>query len=301
VTSSDRNLRGWLPDIPDHRDRPFRLTSPVTPPPAAEVDALLHTAPDQGSIGSCVANAITSGLEWANKKEGAGDIDLSRLWLYLQARLIGGFSAAIDSGCYIRDGMKAAAQLGCCLEETWPYVPANFSVMPPSGAATEAADHQALWYYRCDTLEALKACIGVDGCPVVIGFSVPETIYSPESTRTGVVAFPGPTTKIIGGHAVIVVAYNDNTRLVKFQNSWGADWGDGGYGYLPYAFFEGGLCDDFWTIRTIEIAAPGPAPIPPPSPVPPPPKPRPRPIYHPPPRPRPRPRPPRPRPRQRRF
>jgi C1A family cysteine protease len=53
-----------------------------------------------------------------------------------------------------------------------------------------------------------------------------------------------------GGHAVLVVGYDHARRLLTFRNSWGRGWGDGGYGYLPYAFIaSANLTWDFWTMR----------------------------------------------------
>jgi C1A family cysteine protease len=41
-------------------------------------------------------------------------------------------------------------------------------------------------------------------------------------------------------------------RLITFRNSWGAAWGDGGYRYLPYAFFTSpSLTWDFWPMRRV--------------------------------------------------
>jgi hypothetical protein len=34
------------------------------------------------------------------------------------------------------------------------------------------------------------------------------------------------------------IGYDDSTAHFKFVNSWGADWGDNGFGYLPYESFE---------------------------------------------------------------
>jgi C1A family cysteine protease len=35
-----------------------------------------------------------------------------------------------------------------------------------------------------------------------------------------------------------------------FCNSWGPNWAEGGYGYLPYDYLIAkGLARDFWTIR----------------------------------------------------
>lgn len=256
IVPADNNLRGWLPDVPDHRDVPFRIAVPQATPSSADVSSLLNPAPNQINLGSCVANASTSAYEWLFKKEENGaSTDFSRLFIYFYARKLGGFPTNQDTGCYIRDAMKALAKFGTCLETTWPYDLPKFKVEPSKVAIEQALNYQALFYYRCTNLNDIKASIGVDGFPVVGGFSVPASIYSASTTKTGIVSYPGPKDKIIGGHAVIFCGFSDKTRLLTFQNSWGTAWGSKGFGFLPYEFIERGLADDFWTIRSIEIPA----------------------------------------------
>jgi C1A family cysteine protease len=67
---------------------------------------------------------------------------------------------------------------------------------------------------------------------------------------------PGSQERVLGGHAIVAVGYDDKTRLFKFRNSWGTGWGDKGYGHLPYAYLtDTNLASDFWTIRAITEAA----------------------------------------------
>jgi C1A family cysteine protease len=54
----------------------------------------------------------------------------------------------------------------------------------------------------------------------------------------------------LGGHAVLAVGYDDDTRQLTVRNSWGASWGQKGYFRMPYGYIENAsLSDDFWTIR----------------------------------------------------
>jgi C1A family cysteine protease len=40
----------------------------------------------------------------------------------------------------------------------------------------------------------------------------------------------------LGGHAVLVVGYRDDNFIV--QNSWGSDWGEDGFAYLPNDYVD---------------------------------------------------------------
>jgi len=61
---------------------------------------------------------------------------------------------------------------------------------------------------------------------------------------------PSPGDKAEGGHAVLLCGYKDETKNFLVRNSWGEDWGSGGYFWMPYEYVtDPDLSDDFWTIR----------------------------------------------------
>jgi C1A family cysteine protease len=80
--------------------------------------------------------------------------------------------------------------------------------------------------------------------PVALGIAVYESLESEEVARTGEIPVPQ---EFLGGHAILAVGYDDEKELVIIRNSWGKDWGDAGYGYLPYDYFAAGLVVDMWT------------------------------------------------------
>jgi C1A family cysteine protease len=49
---------------------------------------------------------------------------------------------------------------------------------------------------------------------------------------------PDPGGVFEGGHAVLVVGYDDKKKRFRFQNSWGTDWGARGFGYFTYDYME---------------------------------------------------------------
>ena len=62
------------------------------------------------------------------------------------------------------------------------------------------------------------------------------------------VPYPAPNEELLGGHAILVVGYDDSIQRFICQNSWGISWGDKGFFYMPYSYFSNAnLADDFWT------------------------------------------------------
>ena len=56
---------------------------------------------------------------------------------------------------------------------------------------------------------------------------------------------------VLGGHAVLIVGYDDTKKWWIVRNSWGVGWGDHGYFYMPYKYaLDPNLASDFWIVRT---------------------------------------------------
>ncbi len=97
----------------------------------------------------------------------------------------------------------------------------------------------------------MKGCLAA-GYPFVIGFSVYESFESKKVAKTGHAPMPGPHEKMLGGHCVLAVGYNDAHQHFILRNSWGAGWGMEGYFTLPYSYLlDENLSTDFWTIRVV--------------------------------------------------
>jgi C1A family cysteine protease len=246
---------GWIRDLPDQRDRKFRLlrgteASTVFP---SSVDLRPHCAPvyDQGELGSCTANAIAAALEFDAARQGLPVNTPSRLFIYYNERALEG-TVSSDSGAQIRDGIKSVAQWGDCPETEWPYDINQFATQPPQSCYSDAAKHLALDYESLDQdLNDLRGCLAA-GFPFVFGFTVYQSFESNAVAQTGIVPLPRWFERPLGGHAVMAVGYDDASSRFTVRNSWGPGWGDQGYCYFPYAYMTGRLSSDFWTIRTVE-------------------------------------------------
>jgi len=246
---------GWLPDVPDARDVPFRSVYRVSRKVPSQTDLRAGCSPieDQEELGSCTAQALAGALEYLELKSLRGVLppnyrDLSRLFIYYNERDAMG-TVKEDSGAMIRVGIKTLAKLGACREALWPYDIGKFARKPAGRCYTEAKDHLITAYQRLSNLQEMKACLA-QGMPFVFGFSVYEHVMTQAVARTGVIRMPKRGERLEGGHAVMAVGYDDAAETLLFRNSWGESWGKKGYGQLPYGYLsDRNLSDDFWTIQ----------------------------------------------------
>jgi len=94
---------GWLPDLPDHRDLLYSAIAPkvVRLPKKVDLQAKCSPVEDQGQLGSCTANSLVGALEFLEKKDRAQFVDLSRLFIYYNGRVIEG-TVDQDHGAFRR-------------------------------------------------------------------------------------------------------------------------------------------------------------------------------------------------------
>jgi C1A family cysteine protease len=210
----------------------------------------MPTVVDQGNLGSCTANAIVAAFQYDLIKQKLKIFTGSRLFVYYNERLMES-DVGQDNGAMIRDGIKSLNTYGVCAETTWPYVVSRFAVKPSTTAYTQAKLNKALAYYNVAvSSSAIKTALAA-GYPVVIGISVYESFESQAVAVSGVVPMPGPSEQLLGGHAVLVVGYNDTLQQFIVRNSWGTSWGQHGYFFLPYAYATPSLMSDCWAVSSV--------------------------------------------------
>jgi C1A family cysteine protease len=203
---------------------------------------------DQGPLGSCVGNAVAGAIELLEVKRLSKHTDISRLFIYYHARAYIN-EVRNDSGAYIRDGIKAIRKVGAAREDLWPYVIDKFDDKPSDEAYADAADRKFKAYYRVLTLNAMLNALTY-GYPVVFGFTVYSSFMSDWTARTGEMSMPRRGDREEGGHAVLAVGYDKKKEHIICRNSWGREWGDNGYFYMPMDYAsDRNLSDDFWVLR----------------------------------------------------
>lgn len=245
---------GWVRDLPDARDFLYAaplLRFPQGLPPSVDLRSECPPVYDQGQLGSCTANGIGGAIEFDQRKQGSKEFVPSRLFIYYNERVIEN-TVTQDSGAQVRDGIKSVATLGAPPETDWPYDIQKFAQKPPTKAYTDAKTDLVTVYSRVvQNLAQFQGCLA-SGYPFVFGFTVYESFESQEVADSGIVPMPQAGEKVVGGHCVVAVGYNNTQRMFIIRNSWGTSWGLKGYCMMPYEYLlDAHLASDFWTIRSV--------------------------------------------------
>ena len=267
---------GWLRDYCDFRDYTpeaeaiasmlgkSRATgkSRKTAQASADLSKWCSTIENQEDIGSCTAHAGVGLVEYFENRAHGKYIDASRLFLYKVTRNL--MKLTGDTGAYLRTTMQAMVLFGVPPEKYMPYETDHFDEEPSAFCYSFAQNYQAINYYRLDPpgisttdlLKTIKNFISA-GFPSMFGFTVFSSMRT-TGPGNGDIPFPREGEKVQGGHAVVAIGYDDSKKIgeqkgaLKIRNSWGENWGEVGYGWLPYAYVEQGMANDFWTVLTQE-------------------------------------------------
>jgi C1A family cysteine protease len=281
---------GWLPDFPSDKD--FTRETKEVPEPARQAGASAPVAKlveqagvpstpvgaderqdlrewcspieDQASIGSCTAQSAVGMFEYFQRRATGQNLELSRLFLYKVTRNLLHWTG--DRGAFLRSAAGAMTLFGAPPEEHWPYDPERYEEEPPAFCYAFGQSFQALQYYRLDPpdtgrdklLADIKSHLASGLCSM-FGFTVHESIG--QVKENGAIPYPASGERVVGGHAVVAVGYDDAKSIkgnaagapetrgaLLIRNSWGTEWGEDGYGWLPYQYVLGGLAVDWWCL-----------------------------------------------------
>ena len=172
------------------------------------------------------------------EKKTMQDFNQSVMYNFVRSRqLEGTFPGDPATGTWPITSLRVNRGWGCPPEEAWPYN-GDASTWPPSEPPEIdklAKNFRINVYQRVRTLMESRVILGSKQLPVQVTLSITDAWYN---ARNGRIPTQSQGYKRVGDHAVCLIGYDDSAAEFMFRNSWGVQWGDNGYGYLPYDVFE---------------------------------------------------------------
>jgi len=224
---------GYRPEPPDERDLFIPIPQYDLPKKVDWTEQVTEIR-NQGQEGSCVGFAVCALKEFQEWRQHGKKFDFSERWIYEWAKEHDEWPGTDYEGTSIRGAMKALAQHGICEEKLWPYIPGQKG--EPDEKAAEDAYSYRIEKYRSLVIPRKDIRLILRGLhetgPIAAGFAVHSTWFNVGSD--GIIKKPCCFAKILGYHAVPVVAYDG--KYLKIKNSWGSSWGAQGFGYLKFNY-----------------------------------------------------------------
>jgi len=213
----------------DDRDWRYRrgalVRSGTHRPPVVDNRHLFIRIPvwNQGKEGACTGMAMAGALSEIYGQE------LSPRFMFEAAKEHDEWPGEDYDGSSVRGAAKAAASVGCCLHNLWPFAPFQTGGKDPN-ANTDAKLHVLTSYERLGSLREILHAIWDMGY-VVATVDVHTGWIRP--TRKHRIRYH-PRYISRGLHAVLFCGYDEKTGYLLLRNSWRDDWGDAGYAWLKF-------------------------------------------------------------------
>jgi hypothetical protein len=217
-------------------------------PSAVDLSPYCPSVRNQGKLFSCVGWAVGYGalsIQYAaaNNVTDKKMIDaraFSALYIYNQIK------THCKDGAKISDAFQFLVSNGDCLAGDFDFNAEDCDKKPTSDITQKAKgfaikDFQTLFGAEAtpdERIRATKRALMLRK-PVVIGLKVTQAFYQLKKAQYWW-ADAGNTSPA-GGHALVVVGYDDTRQAFRILNSWGQNWGDEGFIWIKYNYF-GELC-----------------------------------------------------------
>ncbi len=213
----------------------------IDPTPTSGVILNMPPVGNQGSEGSCVAFAIGYAARSAEQfyRTGASVYSnntniFSPEFLYNQIKM----NSDCGSGTAMQIALDFMVTNGISTYQSMPYSSTNgCSLLPTDAQKNEALNFKITNYSKIYFTDraAIKSMIAQKH-PVI------TTVLADNSFINAKTGFIWKTYSGSGmlPHCIVICGYDDAKNAYKVMNSWGTGWGDAGYSWIDYNFFENG-------------------------------------------------------------
>ncbi|CAF5017197.1 unnamed protein product [Rotaria sp. Silwood1] len=146
----------------------------------------------QGDTNSCAATAFAGALEYLLKKSSSTNIDISRFFVYYNARIKdNGLNKNVkDEGSIVTDALEALKEFGVCEESIWAYDIQEKNKRPNEKAYKAAQNKKIVDALQIDVdLNEMKTCLAQD-YPFAFGLLLFQSFD--KGCKNGVIPTPKP-------------------------------------------------------------------------------------------------------------
>jgi hypothetical protein len=203
---------------------------------------------DQGNQGSCAGWATAYycyTYSVAKQRKLTAEQRRDPRFQFSPAFLYHKVNGGVDSGSKMRDIFDVLGNEGCASLAEMPYSDKDLTSAPSSDAVNRAARYKArsvgcLFTAGKADVEALKTYLAEVRQPFVA--AIPIFTDFPKGKRDDSFVYsltvPAIKANFKGGHAITIVGYDEDKKAFRMVNSWGPDWGDGGFIWLSEDFIK---------------------------------------------------------------
>lgn len=193
-----------------------------------EFELKMPKVKNQGAVGSCVAHALSTVVEYFNQKESGKYTQMSTGYIYGNRRM----TLHKGSGMYTKDAVKTVAKYGDVPNKLFPINVETPEAIEKFEAKVEEIESEGYFfkfheYFKLKDKTAIKTSLMENG-PAIMSMKWFDDI----KVVNGVMQTEGVTSKNTGGHCMVIYGWDENGW--KVRNSWGRNWGNKGNVIIPY-------------------------------------------------------------------
>ena len=174
----------------------------------------------------------------------------SRMYGYVRSRqLEGTYNDDPSIGVWVTTANRINKGWGWPPEAAWPYDgrAENWPPVEPPGMDWMAKQRRVGAYQRARSIQDMKVMTYRESL-VLLAVGITDQWFN---AKKGIIKMPKKVSDINNEHSIVIIGYNDAKARFTIRNSWGAQWGDQGNGYLPYEYVEK-YFSDAWAITILQ-------------------------------------------------
>lgn len=187
---------------------------------------------DQHKNNSCAVMTLISMIEYLRQIEGKDFIQLSDNFVYYNSMKINGDSKKGLKTCSV---IRSILQYGACDQRRWSSI-YDANIKPTPNIIIESFSNlkdTTVEIIEC-SIECIRYILGNCKRPISANIKMYNNCLNGNLKNEEL----ENEKENIYNHSVLLVGYDDELKLIYFQNSYGKKWGNNGFGTFTYEYIS---------------------------------------------------------------